>query len=114
MIDITAPFKERAEWVLSRTFQGLHHIKVHKIKWDYSAPFQYAEYSTNEELSTFDTGRLTLLVIAAHDACVRVSVAPSGPRMVKIQMWPRDGREGSKSHRHPTIEQAIKTMRDAE
>lgn len=116
MIDITAPFKERAEWVLARVFGGLHHINVRRIKWDIHSDggYSYAEYSTCQELSTFDAGLLTTLVIAAHKACIRATVAPSGPRMVKIQMWPRDGREGRRSHRHPTIEQAIETMRDGE
>ena len=116
MIDITAQFKDRAEYVLSRVFGGLHHLNARRIKWGIHSDggYSYVEYSTGEELSTFDGNMLTRLVIAAHDACIRTTVAPSGPGMVKIQMWPRDGRKGPISHRHPTIEQAIKTMRRVE
>jgi hypothetical protein len=66
------------------------------------------------DLSTYDYDSLTRLVIAAHDACIRVTVSSSGPNMVKITLWPRDGREGSISDRHATIEQAIETMRAGE
>lgn len=110
MIDIKAPFRERAEYVLSRTFRGLHHIDAHRIQWERPS-YKYCEYSTYMELATFDSDELTRLVYFAHEACVRATVTYSGPRMVKIQMWPRDGREGSFSTCHPTIEQAIETMR---
>lgn len=102
------PFKERAERVLDRTFCGLHHINTKRLKWLHpDGEFEMCEYSTSEELSTFDGEKLTLLVIAAHDELVRVSIVPSGSRMVKIQMWPRKGREGKRYERHPSIETAI-------
>lgn len=110
MIDINAPFKERAEWVLSRTFRGLHHVDIDRIKWHE----WFCEYSALDGISTFDYDHLTRLVIAAHDACLRVSICASGPRMVKISIGYRESRGGDINERHPTIEQAIETMRAGE
>lgn len=61
--------------------------------------------------STWDFDQLTRLVIAAHDECVRVEVSPSNPKHIKITLWPRHGRNGSLSERHPTIEDAIADFR---
>lgn len=57
------------------------------------------------------TPRLTRLVIGAHDECIRVEISPCAFRYLKIEMWPREGREGCISRRHPTIEQAIESYR---
>jgi hypothetical protein len=106
------PFAERAEAVLSQVFGGMHHCRnVHRFF--VGTEMEMWEFNTFQELSTFDSNRLTELVIAAHDQCVRVTVGPSGPKRVKIQMWPRKGREGKLYNRHPTIEQAIETARRA-
>lgn len=107
MIDINAPLRERAEYVLSRTFRGLHHIDAHRIKWQGSS----CVYNAMDGISTFDYDELTRLVYFAHEACIRVAICASGPRMIKLRISPRYSRDGGINERHPTIEQAIKTMR---
>jgi len=69
------------------------------------------ELNTSDDLSTYDFDLLTRLVVMAHEECVRVSVRSSGPRLVKICLWPRRGRDGRVDDRHPTIEQAIERVR---
>jgi hypothetical protein len=102
---------ERLEMVLSRTFRGIHHCGKIKKHCE-GSEHEMWETNTYGDLSTFDFDVLTRLVIAAHDECVRASVCASGPNMVKIRVWPRFGREGNISERHPTIEKAIATFRD--
>lgn len=103
--------KARIERVLGRTARcaydcsGLHHLP--KITWsEYSASVNFPG-----SLCTFDDSRLTALVIGAHDERVRVEVSQGGPGAVKVTLWPRPGRDGKQSERHPTIEAAIDTYR---
>lgn len=102
---ISQPFEWRAEQVLSRAFGGMHHVyNLHKSP---------REWHTNHygDLSTFDFNALTLLVLGAHEYCIRLSIQSSGPRMVKICLWPRISRDGTFDKRHPTIEEAITRYR---
>ena len=61
--------------------------------------------------STYDYNDLTRAVVLAHDRMIRFEIAPSGPRMLKLRLWQRHGREGKVSERHPTIENAIAACR---
>ena len=106
------PFEERAEAVLACAFYGLHHCPDIK-KNPPSGEFARWEVNNPGMLATFDSDCLTRLVVSAHDNCVRVSIQPSGPWMVKIVLHPRYGREGNFSRRHPTIEDAIQNIRGA-
>ena len=104
---VTPEIEARCERVLSIAFRGAHHIDGwRRRKYLYAG----VEVSTCQGLATFDFDLLTRLVIAAHDEAVRVSIVPSGPRLLKIQLWPRT-RVGSMAKRHPTIEEAIEWMR---
>lgn len=89
------------EAVLERAFHGIHHIpKITKFdyRWECVVP---------GGMATFDFDTLTLLVLAAHDHCVRVELSGKG-RDILIQLHPRKGTEGSMFDRHPTIEEALK------
>ena len=107
-----SPVNERMERVLSVMFRGIHHCpEIHKYHVD--TKHERWEVNTWNDLSTYDFDLLTRLVIAGHDECVRVTITNSGPRMVKIQLWPRFKREGSVTERHPTIDQAIASLRSS-
>lgn len=97
----TSPERMRA--VLEDAFGGWHHVPqpVHQIGTGTLA--ERWEVSTYADLSTHDGDILTRLVLAAHRHCVRVSVQPSGPGMVKIALHPRFSREGSSYTRHPDL-----------
>lgn len=61
--------------------------------------------------ATFDYSGLTEAVVMAHDRCIRLEILPSGPGMLKLAFSKRHGRDGAFHERHPTIEQAIATIR---
>lgn len=107
-------FNRRAIGLLCRGFGlGPWNIQVNwdRVKWGAE---RHTEFITSAHgLSTWDFNRLTRLVIGAHDECIRVEISPRAFRYLSIQMWPRDGREGCMSRRHPTIEQAIESYRRA-
>lgn len=96
-------FEERAEGVLFAVFGGSHHWpKINKFE----NPKRW-EINYRGDLATFDSDRLTRLVVAAHDKIIRASVAPSGPGMIKIVFHPRAGRSGRMFARHPTIGEVL-------
>lgn len=101
-------FEERAEAVLACVFQGIHHCPDIK-----KFPGEGGRWEVNVigPLSTYDFDALTRLVIAAHHHCIRASVGPSGPRMVKIMLHNRKGREGGMSERHPSLETAMANIK---
>lgn len=63
--------------------------------------------------STYDFDELTGLVVAAHKERVRVSIMPSGPRMLKIMLRKRK-EEGSMSARHPGLSDLVERIRNAQ
>jgi len=97
--------KEKAEAVLANTYFGLHHVPG-KIK-DLG---HRVEVTVPCNLATFDFDGLTRLVIGAHDECVRVGLRNGPPRKIVIMFHDRN-REGGFTQRHPTMEDAIKSIR---
>lgn len=63
-------------------------------------------------MSTFDYSNLTKAVVIAHDRMIRFQIEPSGPRMLKFIAHKRHTREGDYCERHPTMEEAIATVRE--
>ncbi len=61
--------------------------------------------------ATFDFDGLTRAVFMAHERCIRFSIEPSGPRMLKLTFHKRHKREGDMCERHPTIEQALEAFK---
>lgn len=87
--------------MLADLFGGFHHLRARAIK-KWGNGIQYSHYG---DLSTFDFDHLTCLVRLAHDRCIRASIGPSGPRMVRIILHKRHARTGSMFERHPTWEE---------
>lgn len=67
-------------------------------------------WAPGRDYAMFVGDLLTRLVVMAHNSCIRVVLASSGPRMVGIILHKRESREGSISDRHPTIWEAIDTI----
>lgn len=105
---INSEVERRCYRVLDIAFRGIHHVDgwARRKSWGDGVAL-----STFQDLSTFDADILTRLVVAAHDECVRVSVAPSGPGMVKIILHPRTHGPGAFYERHDTMEQAMEKVR---
>ena len=98
--------------ILGAVFRGIYHIAdspaFKKIDWTETNFIDVVIYG---ELSTFDFNKLTELVIACHDECVRMSVRAQSAKYLALLFHPRKGREGSMFERHPTMEQAIENWR---
>ncbi len=95
--------------VLTAVFGGEHHWPpVHKH--NEGTQGEYWEVNTTRNLATSNPDHLTLLVVAAHDQCVRVNLMMSGPGMVKIRMSPRR-RKGPYYEAHPDMETAVRACR---
>jgi len=93
--------------LLCRVFRGKHHAP--QRIYACGSGIRCSVYA-EARLATFDGDLLTRLVVMAHDSCIRVVLASSGPRMVGIILHKRESREGSISDRHPTIWEAIDTI----
>jgi hypothetical protein len=97
--------------ILCRGFRtGIYNVSgVSKADWSRE---DYVEIRIrHRDLSTFDFGHLTNLVIVCHDACVRLSINPVNMTHLALVFHPRKGRTGRMSERHPTIEDAIAELR---
>ena len=62
--------------------------------------------------ASFDYNGLTMAVIMAHDRCIRFEIRPSSPGRLRLFFHKRNSRVGDISQRHPTLEEAIKTIRE--
>ncbi len=94
------PFEVRAEKLLSRVFQGMHHV------YSLNKTPRYWTCIHHGDASTYDFNILTRLVFAAHEYCCRVALSNGGPRAVKVFVSNRD-RSDSCTEGHPTIERAL-------
>lgn len=57
--------------------------------------------------ATCDYDGLTRAVFMAHDRCIRIVIAPSGPGRLRFILHKRYKREGAMHERHPTLEEAV-------
>jgi hypothetical protein len=107
-------FTRRAIGLMVAAFRmGVYNLPVlwNRVDWRYGNGVSFI-LGNRPALASWDFNQLTRLVIGAHDDCIRVEVEPHGFGYLKINMWPREGREGSMSKRHPTIEEAVATYRE--
>ncbi|HDL84809.1 MAG TPA: hypothetical protein ENH11_00475 [Candidatus Acetothermia bacterium] len=101
--------EDRMRAVLAYTFRGIHHAPEIKSLPAFGTEPGW-EVNCSHILATYDFDLLTRLVMAAHKYCVRVSLEQSGPRMVKIIMWPRYTQVGETVLRHPGVEELAKKL----
>jgi hypothetical protein len=95
--------------LLADIFLGFHHIHGKLHKWGSGIKLNCTCVS---HFASFDFDGLTRAVIMAHDRCIRFEVCPSGPGMLGIVLHKRHCRDGRIDEKHPTIEEAIKKLRD--
>jgi len=55
-------------------------------------------------LCTYDSDRLTSLVLAAHKHRVRVEIEPCNMQNIRIIFWPRDRKSSEFCARHPSLD----------
>ncbi len=106
-----SPLGREVAHILGGVWRGIYHLDspaLRRVEW---ANPDHMHMRVWDSLSTYDRGDLTELVIACHDACIRLNIAPSGPRGLRLLFSRRIGREGAVWDRHPTIEQATADWR---
>ncbi|MGO8269252.1 hypothetical protein ACC862_24120 [Rhizobium ruizarguesonis] len=107
-------FTRRAIGLLCRAYgMGPWNIPVtwERVNWRYGNGVSFILNCWGHGFASYDTNRLTRLVIGAHDEMIRVEISPRSFRYLEIAMWPRKGREGPMYSRHPTIEDAVAGFR---
>ncbi|WP_342361353.1 hypothetical protein [Terrarubrum flagellatum] len=108
---VLTEFQRKAVEVLTTGLGAPWNVSLNwtRVDWWYGRGVAFVvSYRT---LATYDNDSLTRLVIAAHDRLVRVEISAVAPSRLRVAMWPRTGREGLLHERHPTMEQAIESLR---
>lgn len=113
-----ASYSYRKDWMtddqwecyqfLADLFLGFHHLHGKLHEWGRGIKLNTTQTGS---MATFDFDGLTRAVVMAHDRMIRFSIEPSGPGMLGLVCFKRHKREGFMSERHPTIEDAIKRIR---
>ena len=98
--------------ILGVVYAGIYHIDqraLDKGDWSHQG---YIEIKLRDTLSTYDLDRLTALVIACHDAAVRVEIDGNSWHMLLLRFHERKRESDSMWERHPTIEQVVAGWRE--
>lgn len=102
---ITPLTRQEAETFFAEVFGGKHHIDA-TLHERYRGVWSINRYAGDLGLCTYDGNDLTRLVLAAHEFAYRLSIQPSGPRLLRIESSRRDPGASTFSEGHDTIEQA--------
>lgn len=97
--------------LLGRVFLGIYHVDskaLGRVEWDNA---HYVSVVLYGDLATVDNNRLTLLVVLAHEAMMRVSLEGCGPKYIRAIFHQRKTREGSICDRCPTIDEHVQIIR---
>lgn len=98
--------------ILARSLGGIYNISgVQKADWTNERFIRIALYGG---LSSYDSDRLTRLLVLCHDACIRLEINPCNMRYLELVFHPRSAREGRMFDRHPTLESATASIRNRE
>lgn len=95
--------------MLADLFLGFHHVHGKLHEWGEGIKLNTLQAGS---FATFDFDGLTRAVLLAHDRCIRLEIAPSGPGMLGIILQKRHSRDGRMYEKHPTIEQAIERFKE--
>lgn len=104
-------FQRRVCDILGMVGGGIYNapIAVNKIDWNYGCGGVSVIWK-HHELATFDFDALMKLVFLCHEARMRCSISPAGPRMLRLSFWQRAA-EGRLSERHPNLDEAVAAFR---
>ncbi|WP_417216497.1 hypothetical protein [Alcanivorax sp.] len=96
--------------MLCELFHGPHHV-YGIVRECGPHGIEINAQNCSNHFGTFDYNNLTRAVVLAHDRMIRFSIEPSAPGMLKLAFHKRHCREGRMNERHPTLEEAIKSIR---
>jgi len=105
--------EDKVERVIARAFGGVHNVPSWKRRQVCTTTGGLKiSIPVGGSMATYDGDRLTRLVIAAHDECVRFEIIGGTPRYMTCWFHVREGRIGdSMWQRHPTMEVALAKIR---
>ena len=91
--------------------RGIYHLNPKSLrKVDWTNP-DWIGVTVVDGLATWDYNDLTHLVVLCHDRMLRCQIDGLGPGYLRLCFHRRESREGRVSQRHPTIMEAIETIR---
>lgn len=97
--------------IMGQAWRGLYHMGRRDLSASTWADPHCVEVRLGwVDLATFDRGFLTELVVLCHDRCIRLSIEARARRYLTLQFHKRR-RTGGLGERHPTIEQAVASIR---
>jgi hypothetical protein len=103
-------FGEKVADILDEVFAGIYHIDraVMKpgVQWDSD---RLIEIVIGYGLSTFDSNKLTHLVVMAHAHCVRLEISAATHGYLRLSFSSRS-LSGSIMDRHPTLADHIESI----
>ena len=107
-------FQARAFDILGMTFGGIYNAPVRwkKVDWmEADRGLMVPLDSWGRDLSTWDFNRLTMFVFLCHEARIRGSIESGKFKPFTIWLSPRH-HDGSLSHRHPNLDEALAAFRE--
>ncbi len=116
-IDVS-PLGERVAAVLAVVYSGIYNAPASSRTFRRPttrrghgwADAVFVEVLIDRSLHSWDDNSLTRLVVACHDAALRVQIAPHTFRHLRLGFSARD-REGSLSQGCPTMDEAVRIVR---
>lgn len=104
-------FQRKVCDILGMVGGGIYNAPIahERIDWSYGRSGVSIIWH-GRDLSTFDFDELTKLVFLCHEARIRCSVAPAGPRMLRLSFWQREA-TGDFATRHPDLDEAVVQFR---
>lgn len=104
-------FQQQAMMIIGMSFGGIYNAPLawDGIDWSHPRTFSVA---VRGGVSTFDNAMLTAFVFLCHEARIRGTIGPCGPRHIRLTLHPREA-EGGTYQRHPGIGEAVSTFKAA-
>lgn len=111
-----SPFQARVMDILGLSMGGIYNAPISwdAVRWGVAAsrrPYMGVPLRHASGFSTWDFNRLTTLVLACHQARIRLSIQPHGPSGLMLRFHQRDA-SGGYADRHPDIDEAVAGFRE--
>lgn len=106
-----SPYQKTVMNIVGIVGNGIYNapIDVCKIEWAHGPDGILIKWQ-HSDFATFDYNQLTMLVFLCHEARIRCSISPCGPRTLKLCFYPRMS-TGNMCVRHPNLDEAVKEFR---
>lgn len=111
-----SPFQARVMDILGLSLGGIYNAPISwdAVRWgrasgrwaNMAVPLRHAS-----GMATHDFNRLTTLVLACHQARIRLHIEPHGPRGLMLRFHQRDA-SGGYADGHPDIDEAVAAFRE--